>query len=268
MYTNNGRIEILEPGDPTLSLDSEHRIIKAFTSGVAGRAAVYPGRQKEAAIIQVGDFNLIQGTDSNLICSLADEFHYSCAGFRIGSQILPDYHPLLPWLNEYFIFEETIRYSFQTAFTGFGNSEKQRMEVISRLRDLGIRIFPITSDYASLIINIPELSDLLIPLGGPESFLQNGFGLCAINDQGKVVGSIGTYVLYPGWVEIQIDVLPDWQGNGIGYALGLFFLSECRGRGLQAHWDAMNYRSAQLARKLGFGQGYSYPVISIQGKKA
>jgi GNAT superfamily N-acetyltransferase len=242
----------------------ELQILNSFYQGFTGSAVISDEKKSSPIIINVGDFFWISDGSFAERCEVIEKANSFISPLRIGSVFLPDYQPWENLLSQTFLIETTTRYAFKLIPPVMQKSdERQRVTILSQLRENGIRIYPLISDYIAKIDEEVLLRDVLNPLGGSGNFLKHGFGLCAVTEYGKIVGVIGSYVLYSDGVEIQIDVLPEWQGIGIGYALGLFFLSDCSSRGLYARWDAMDYPSAQLARKLGFRLEKEYSALRI-----
>ena len=92
-----------------------------------------------------------------------------------------------------------------------------------------------------------------------------GFGFAAVLN-GKILGGIGCYTRYADGIEVEIDTHEDFRRKGVATALAKRMIKECRNRGVECHWDAMNKESAALARKLGFQKTKEYLCVRLAYK--
>ena len=80
---------------------------------------------------------------------------------------------------------------------------------------------------------------------------------------GTPVAGAGSYCVYRGGIEIEIDTREDHRRRGLAAACGARLILECLDRGLYPSWDAHDLRSVALAEKLGYRRGDPYPVYWI-----
>ena len=91
---------------------------------------------------------------------------------------------------------------------------------------------------------------------------RRGVGVAALYEGVPVAGA-GSYCVYRGGIEVEIDTRPDHRRRGLATACGARLILECLDRGLYPSWDAIDLRSAALAEKLGYRRGDPYPVYWI-----
>ena len=77
------------------------------------------------------------------------------------------------------------------------------------------------------------------------------------------VAGAGSYCVYRGGIEIEIDTRADHRRKGLAAACGARLILECLDRGLYPSWDAIDLRSAVLAEKLGYHRGEAYVTYWI-----
>jgi GNAT superfamily N-acetyltransferase len=95
-------------------------------------------------------------------------------------------------------------------------------------------------------------------------FLARGLGLCALQD-GRIVSLCYAACVTGGLAEVDIVTLPEYRKQGLGRLVAHRFIRECLARGIRPTWDCFteNVASMDLARKLGFGDGWRYPLYSF-----
>jgi len=95
-------------------------------------------------------------------------------------------------------------------------------------------------------------------------FLQNGFGFCVTQNE-QVVGLCYSACVAAKTAEIDIAVLQDHQGLGLGTTLGAAFVEYCLKNNVEPTWDCFAYNKAslKLARRLGFVENTRYSFYSF-----
>ena len=76
--------------------------------------------------------------------------------------------------------------------------------------------------------------------------------------EGAPVAGAGSYCVYDGGIEIEIDTREDHRRRGLASACGARLILECLDRGLYPSWDAHDLRSVSLAEKLGYRSAGPY----------
>ncbi len=94
---------------------------------------------------------------------------------------------------------------------------------------------------------------------GPSDFVARGLGVAVLH-QGRPVAGAGSYLIYNGGIEIEIDTKPEFRQRGLATACGAQLILESLKRGLYPSWDAYDLRSVALAEKLGYHLDHPYLV--------
>lgn len=90
-------------------------------------------------------------------------------------------------------------------------------------------------------------------------YLKRGLGVAVIKGD-MLVGGASSYSVFPGGIEIEIDVEEAHRRKGLATACAAALILETLRRGLYPSWDAASGISVRLARKLGYGPAREYPV--------
>lgn len=98
-----------------------------------------------------------------------------------------------------------------------------------------------------------------------DAFERKGLGVLLMIDGVPVAGA-GSYVSYPGGVEIQLQTRDDMQGRGYATLAAAKLVLMAHERGLIATWDAANETSAHIAQKLGYRLLGPYQVYELEGE--
>ncbi len=94
-------------------------------------------------------------------------------------------------------------------------------------------------------------------------FMRRGFAAAVLRD-GVLVSGAGTYAVYSGGVEVEIDTHPEHRQRGLATACGARFILEALDRSLYPNWDAFDLRSVALAEKLGYRVDHPYTVYMVR----
>ncbi len=104
--------------------------------------------------------------------------------------------------------------------------------------------------------------DLCSAFDSPEECCRRGVGVAALYGSIPVAGA-GSYSVYHGGIEIEIDTRPDHRRRGLATACGARLILTCLDRGLYPSWDAIDLRSVSLAKKLGYRLKGAYTTYWI-----
>lgn len=99
--------------------------------------------------------------------------------------------------------------------------------------------------------------DLCAAFDSPAGCCRRGVGVVAMYEGVPVAGA-GSYCVYRGGIEVEIDTREDHRRRGLASACGARLILECLDRGLYPSWDAIDLRSVALAEKLGYHRGEPY----------
>ena len=108
--------------------------------------------------------------------------------------------------------------------------------------------------------------DFCSAFDSPADCCGRGVGVVALYEGVPVAGA-GSYCVYRGGIEVEIDTRPDHRRRGLAAACGARLILECLDRGLYPSWDAIDLRSAALAEKLGYHRGEPYATYWIGRKE-
>ncbi len=101
--------------------------------------------------------------------------------------------------------------------------------------------------------------------GSAEAFLNGGFGVCVVVDEG-VAGFCTAEYLSPGLCGIGIATAPEHRRKGYALAMTEAFVAECMRRDILPHWECWtdNAGSMLTARRAGFVKLADYPAVHIR----
>ncbi len=126
----------------------------------------------------------------------------------------------------------------------------------------GYELSAIDKEMVPVLLAEAWSKDFCAAFDSPEDFVKRGLGFAALWNGVPVAGA-GTYCIYHGGIEIEIDTREDHRRRGLASACGSRLILECLDRGLYPSWDAHDLRSVALAEKLGYHHGDSYDVYWI-----
>lgn len=97
-----------------------------------------------------------------------------------------------------------------------------------------------------------------------EDFINKAIGVCLLNANKEPIGICYSICIIDNISEIDIYVLPDYQGFGFGKILTHYYVFLCQQRGITAHWDAFtnNIASVELVKKMKFKKINEYTLVS------
>ena len=97
-----------------------------------------------------------------------------------------------------------------------------------------------------------------------DNYEENGIGFCAINKlNGEISGIATSSMVYDDGIEINVKIVEDSRGKGIGTVLCSNLVLECIEENKYPYWDAFNKDSLKLAQKLGYELGEEYRTYKV-----
>ena len=105
--------------------------------------------------------------------------------------------------------------------------------------------------------------DFCSAFDSPADCCRRGVGVVAMYEGVPVAGA-GSYSVYRGGIEVEIDTREDHRRRGLAAACGARLILECLDRGLYPSWDAIDLRSVALAEKLGYHRGEEYTTYWLE----
>lgn len=131
----------------------------------------------------------------------------------------------------------------------------------------GYEIRRIEEEMVPLLLAEDWSKDFCSAFDSPADCCRRGLGYVALWDGVPVAGA-GSYCVYKGGIEIEIDTRADHRRRGLATACGSRLILACLERGLYPSWDAHDLRSVALAEKLGYHRGEPYTVYWLNREKA
>ena len=226
----------------------EETMVWSCLQGVMGRAMWNEG--VTAGLIASGDFCFLAGEPDRALLARA-------AGPILAPRT-PDWHPLI---EAYFgprAIPET-RYAIKKEP---GIFDRRRLEALAAALPAGYELRLIDEAMVPVLLAQAWSRDLCAAFDSPADCCRRGVGVAALYEGVPVAGA-GSYCVYRGGIEVEIDTRPDHRRRGLATACGARLILECLDRGLYPNWDAIDLRSAALAEKLGYRRGDPYPVYWI-----
>lgn len=226
----------------------EETMVWSCLQGVMGRAMWNEG--VTAGLIASGDFCFLAGEPDRALLARA-------AGPILAPRT-PDWHPLI---EAYFgprAIPET-RYAIKKEP---GIFDRRRLEALAAALPAGYELRLIDEAMVPVLLAQAWSRDFCVAFDSPADCCRRGVGVAALYEGVPVAGA-GSYCVYRGGIEVEIDTRPDHRRRGLATACGARLILECLDRGLYPSWDAIDLRSAALAEKLGYRRGDPYPVYWI-----
>ena len=143
-----------------------------------------------------------------------------------------------------------------------GVFDRRRLE--SFVSDLpeGYELRMIDEELVPVLLSENWSRDFCAAFDSPVDCCARGIGIAAMYEGVPVAGA-GSYIVYQGGIEIEIDTREDHRRKGLAAACGARLILECLDRGLYPSWDAIDLRSVRLAEKLGYHRGEPYTTYWI-----
>ena len=226
----------------------EETMIWSCLQGVMGRGEV--NASGDAGLIVNRDFSFLTGKPDRALLQKAP-----------GPILVPRtevWRPLIEDLYGPRAVRET-RYAIRKEPEVF---DRERLESVVKALPAGYELRMIDEDLVPTLLAEEWSRDFCAALDSPADCCRQGVGVAALYEGVPVAGA-GSYVVYRGGIEIEIDTRRDHRRKGLAAACGAALILACLDRGLYPSWDAIDLRSAALAEKLGYRRGEPYTVYWI-----
>lgn len=211
--------------------------------------AVWNKSRTSAAIIS-GDFSFMAGEpDEGLLRRVP------------GPLIVPrteDWFPLIEYVYGARAIRET-RYAILKEPEIF---DRKKLERFAASLPTGYEMRMIDEELVPVLLAEAWSRDFCAAFDSPADCCRRGLGFVALWE-GMPVAGAGSYCVYRGGIEIEIDTRRDYRRRGLATACGARLILTCLDRGLYPSWDAHDLRSVALAEKLGYHRGEPYPVYWV-----
>lgn len=99
----------------------------------------------------------------------------------------------------------------------------------------------------------------------PADFAGRGIGFY-IEKDGKVIGAAYSSLVCSTGIEVSLFVEEGYRRQGVATVLSANLIRWCLEHNMDAHWDAANPESCQLAEKLGYAPLGSYQAYFLKGQ--
>ena len=227
----------------------DETMVWSCLQGVMGRA-VWNGSRTAAAIIS-GDFGFLAGEpDEELLRRVP------------GPLLVPrtgDWFPLIERVYGVRAVRET-RYAILKEPDVFDRAKLARY---AASLPTGYVMRQIDRDLVPVLLGAEWSRDFCAAFDSPEDCCRRGVGVVAMYEGVPVAGA-GSYSVYRGGIEVEIDTREDHRRRGLAAACGARLILECLDRGLYPSWDAIDLRSVALAEKLGYHRGEEYTTYWLE----
>ncbi|MBP3540615.1 MAG: GNAT family N-acetyltransferase [Clostridia bacterium] len=149
-----------------------------------------------------------------------------------------------------------IRYAFDRSKARF---DRQQLEALAGALPMGYRLQDIDGLLYDECRKLDFTWDFVSQFQDKADYLTRGLGVAALWGD-TLVGGASSYSVFPGGIEIEIDIQEEHRRKGLASACAAQLILRCLDKGLTPSWDAANMISVQLAQKLGFDSPREYPV--------
>ena len=140
--------------------------------------------------------------------------------------------------------------------------DRRKLEAFVSALPEGYELRLIDEELVPVLLSESWSRDFCAAFDSPADCCTRGIGVAAMYEGVPVAGA-GSYIVYQGGIEIEIDTRGDHRRKGLAAACGARLILECLDRGLYPSWDAIDSRSVALAEKLGYHRGEPYMTYRI-----
>lgn len=226
----------------------EETMIWSCLQGVMGRAVWNQGRT--AAAIISGDFSFLAGEPDETVLR------------RVPGPLLVPGSGGWSRLIEQVHGDRAVRETRYAILKEPDVFDREKLARFAASLPAGYEMREITEELVPVLLAEVWSKDFCSAFDSPADCCRRGVGYVALWDGAPVAGA-GSYCVYDGGVEIEIDTRPDHRRRGLATACGARLILACLDRGLYPSWDAHDKRSVALAEKLGYHRGQPYTVYWI-----
>lgn len=226
----------------------EETMVWSCLQGVMGRAEA--NRDYTAGMIVNQDFTFLAGVPDRALLEKAG-----------GPILVPrteDWHPLI----EAVFGERAVRETRYAIKKEPGVFDRQRLKAFVSALPEGYELRRIDEALVPVLLSENWSRDFCAAFDSPADCCKRGIGF-AVMYEGVPVAGAGSYCVYRGGIEIEIDTREDHRRKGLAAACGAGLILECLDRELYPSWDAIDLRSVALAEKLGYHRGEPYAAYWI-----
>lgn len=221
----------------------EETMVWSCLQGVMGRAKA--GEDGAAAMIVHQDFTFLAGRPDRALLARAP-----------GPILVPrteDWNEVIEAVFGERAVKE-LRYAVKKEPDVFDRAHLERLA--SALPE-GYTLRLIDESLVPVLLREAWSKDFCAAFDSPADCCRRGVGVVAMYECVPVAGA-GSYCVYHGGIEVEIDTREDHRRRGLASACGARLILECLDRGLYPSWDAIDLRSVALAEKLGYHRGEPY----------
>ena len=141
--------------------------------------------------------------------------------------------------------------------------DREHLEHLAAALPEGYTLRMIGEDLVPVLLGEGWSKDFCSAFDSPADCCRRGVGVVAMYEGVPVAGA-GSYSVYRGGIEVEIDTREDHRRRGLAAACGARLILECLDRGLYPSWDAIDLRSVALAEKLGYHRGEEYTTYWLE----
>lgn len=223
----------------------EETMIWSCLQGVMGRA-VWNESRTAAAIIS-GDFGFLAGEPDGALLR------------RVPGPLLVPQNEAWSMLIERVYGDRAIRETRYAILKEPDVFDRERLARFAASLPAGYEMRQISEELVPVLLAEEWSKDFCSAFDSPADCCRRGLGYVALWDGVPAAGA-GSYCVYNGGIEIEIDTRSDHRRRGLATACGARLILACLDRGLYPSWDAHDKRSVALAEKLGYHRGEPYTV--------
>lgn len=229
----------------------EETMVWSCLQGVMGRALA--GEAGRSALIVNQDFCFFAGEPDEGLVRQAE-----------GPILVPrtgDWHPVI----ERVFGDRAVRETRYAIRKEPGIFDRKKLAALVAALPAGYELRRIDEELVPVLLAESWSRDFCSAFESPADCCRRGVGFVALYEGIPVAGA-GSYCVYRGGIEIEIDTRRDHRRRGLAAACGARLILECLDRGLYPSWDAIDLRSVSLAEKLGYRRGEPYATYWIGTK--
>jgi len=98
-----------------------------------------------------------------------------------------------------------------------------------------------------------------------QDYLNRGLGFCIVH-RGKVVSGASSFSIFDNGLEIEVATDDDHRNMGLATIVSSALILDCIEKGIYPNWDAVDQKSHDLAKKLGYVLSQPYDTYYINYK--
>lgn len=198
-------------------------------------------------------------------------FHYFAGEAKSsgGLQMVKDFQPYNLFMSASEEWAEVFKQEYGERFIKIErysfSSEKISIEALKKLCEASIFAKDVKRMDAALVERVSG-QEHFIDVSDFESaadFEERGIGFYVEKD-GKIIGAAYSSLVCSTSIEVSLFVEEEYRRQGIATVLSANLVYWCLEHGMDAHWDAANLESCNLAEKLGYVSVGSYQAYYLK----